>query len=150
MLPHHQLQGDTASEDRPLPAAFLAGEAEDIGTLPTSNATENSFIAQGYSRQIGYVNTTYTGPTYQYYDSNPPRHQASILEWLWPETAKSNSSSPVPLRTHQNEIHKSALEATRGQDDPWLLQRDAFQGWLSGNGSCLWVWGKGALLVSRE
>lgn len=126
---------------QPFHQAFLGGEAENLETLQRDR---NNFIAQGNSRQIGYVN--YNGPTYQYYASSQLPEHSPILEWLWPQSAYTSGSPAAAQYAKQNVINKSASEARKGQADPWLFKQNKFNDWFTGTGGSLWIWGKGTYL----
>lgn len=132
----HRIHADSGTRALPQPfyQAFLGGEAEN---LETPQRSQNTFVAQGNSRQIGYVN--YNGPTYQYYTSNQPPEHSPIQEWLWPQSADSSYAK-------QNVINKSTSETRKGQADPWLLGRNEFNDWFTGTGGSIWIWGKGTYL----
>lgn len=148
MLPHIQEQGDEQHPIRPFHREFLGDEAAISQPAHMSDISTINLIGQDSARMIGVVNHNYSGPITQYYNNQVPGN-FSVLEWLWPQCPDPHSPATAPY-AKQDTIHGSAIEARRGQSEPWLIERGIFKEWFTGTGGPLWIWGKGNVALSTS
>lgn len=104
-------------------------------------------IGHDSARMIGGLNNNYNGPVTQQYNNNVPSN-SPVLEWLWPQYPDSHNPATAAY-AKQNTLHASAIEARRGQSEPYLIEQDTFKDWFAGTGGPLWIRGKGTITRSE-